>query len=84
MEISKPPRQPAEEPAWRSVLRRKDADARSAANLIDLVGHVDDGEAQRQRTGAGNFKGMSRPKIDLHIARGVIPVRDDEAKIEVR
>ena len=46
------PGQSAEEPAPRPVLRRKDADAGAAANLIDLVGDVDDIEAHRQRTGA--------------------------------
>src|SRR5208282_1854581 len=77
--ISELPRQSAEEPTSRSVLRRKNTDARSAPNLIDLVGHVDDIEAHRQRTGAGDLKAMTQANIDLRVARRVIPIRDDVA-----
>src|SRR5579863_6109434 len=70
------PRQSTEEPAPRPVLRRKDADAGAAPNLIDLVGRVDDIEAHGERAGAGQLKCMTQAEIDLRIARCVIAVRN--------
>src|ERR1700691_6755752 len=74
--VSELPRQSAEEPSTRSILRGEDADACSASNLIDLVRHVDDIEAHRERTGASERKLVAQAEIDLVIARSVIAVRD--------
>src|ERR1700677_1930238 len=76
---SKFPGESSKESTPRTELGREDTHACAAADLIDLIRHVDDIEAHRQRTGAGEIKRMTHAEIELVIARSVIPVRDDVA-----
>jgi hypothetical protein len=56
------------------VLRGEDADARTVAQLVDVIDHVDDVEAQRQRLHAGHGHVLRQPGIDLRGGRHVLGV----------
>src|SRR5579862_2548327 len=71
------PCESAEDAAPRSILRCKDADPGAAADLVDLVRHIDDIEARRQRATPADLEGVTQAQIDLRIARRVIAVRNN-------
>src|SRR5215469_1033715 len=74
--LSELPRQSSEEPTACSPLRRKDSNARAAADLVSLVERVDHVQARRQRPLAPDLEVMTRAEIDHGVARGVIAIRD--------
>src|ERR1700722_12103870 len=67
------------ESAPRTELGCKDADARAAADLIDLVRQVDDIEAHREGPGSPNIKCVAQAEVDLGVARRVVAIRNGGA-----
>src|SRR5947209_12519621 len=78
--VSKPLRHAAEKAAARAELRGEDADAGAVAQLIDVIEHVDDVEAQRQRLHAGYWHFLREPEINLRVRRHVLGVGEARAQ----
>src|SRR5579872_1169570 len=65
----------AVECAARSELRRKHADSRSVANLVNVIGHIHDHRAQLDRSAIAQINSLGDRAVDLDIEGKISGVR---------